>query len=237
MATPMRRFGGFPDGKLRYIEVPDLFFTGLASVVDNLSELKVLLHLIWLRQRRGKQAVTRRELETDETLLRSLAVGEGDAAVELTEGLAQAVTRGALVHLRLETDEEGSELVYALNSEAGRHALAALAAGDVQLEPLRREEPEAGPRANIFELYEANIGLLSPILADELREAENTYPAEWIEEAFRAAVASNVRKWRYVRAILERWATEGKDDGINQRDSGKGRRWYTEEEFEQFFEH
>ena len=32
--------------------------------------------------------------------------------------------------------------------------------------------------------------------ADELREAENLYPASWIEDAFREAVEQNKRSWR-----------------------------------------
>ena len=48
---------------------------------------------------------------------------------------------------------------------------------------------------------------------DELRDAEQTFPAEWIAEAMRIAVARNARNWRYVRAVLERWQKEGKDDG------------------------
>ncbi|MBC7239383.1 MAG: DnaD domain protein, partial [Chloroflexi bacterium] len=67
------------------------------------------------------------------------------------------------------------------------------------------------PRPNIFELYEQNIGLLQPLLAQELEEAARDYPPEWIEDAFRIAVERNVRHWRYIRAILERWATEGRD--------------------------
>jgi DNA replication protein len=65
-------------------------------------------------------------------------------------------------------------------------------------------------RPNIFVLYEQNIGLLSPLLADELKDAADQYPAEWIEEAFREAVQHNKRKWSYIRAILRRWETEGK---------------------------
>src|SRR5215471_1939058 len=65
-------------------------------------------------------------------------------------------------------------------------------------------------RPNIFVLYEQNIGLLSPLLADELKDAADMYPAEWIEAAFREAVQHNKRKWSYIRAILRRWETEGK---------------------------
>jgi hypothetical protein len=44
-----------------------------------------------------------------------------------------------------------------------------------------------------------------------LRDAENTYPAEWIEEAMKIAVQYNKRSWRYVESFLRRWATEGKN--------------------------
>jgi DnaD/phage-associated family protein len=65
-------------------------------------------------------------------------------------------------------------------------------------------------RPNIFVLYEQNIGLLSPLIADELKEAADHFPAEWIEAAFREAVQYNKRKWSYIRAILRRWETEGR---------------------------
>jgi DNA replication protein len=65
-------------------------------------------------------------------------------------------------------------------------------------------------RPNIFVLYEQNIGLLSPLIAEELKDAAEQYPAEWIEAAFREAVQQNKRKWSYIRAILRRWETEGR---------------------------
>ncbi len=65
-------------------------------------------------------------------------------------------------------------------------------------------------RPNIFTLYEQNIGLLSPLIADELKDAADHYPADWIEAAFRAAVQHNKRKWSYIHAILRRWETEGR---------------------------
>lgn len=65
-------------------------------------------------------------------------------------------------------------------------------------------------RPNIFSLYEQNIGLLSPLIAEELRDAAEHYPEEWIDAAFREAVQYNKRKWSYIRAILRRWETEGK---------------------------
>jgi DnaD/phage-associated family protein len=65
-------------------------------------------------------------------------------------------------------------------------------------------------RPNIFKLYEQNIGLLTPLVADHLRDAADLYPEEWIEAAFREAVQHNIRKWSYISAILRNWETEGK---------------------------
>lgn len=68
-------------------------------------------------------------------------------------------------------------------------------------------------RPNIFALYEQNIGLLTPLLAEKLQDAEGRYPMDWIEAAFEEAVSNNKRNWRYIERILERWAVEGKSVG------------------------
>ena len=78
---------------------------------------------------------------------------------------------------------------------------------------------EVAEPPDIFTLYEENIGMLTPMIAEELKEAEKSYPPEWLRDAVREAVHQNKRKWRYISAILQRWATEGKRDGAYQRDS------------------
>jgi DnaD/phage-associated family protein len=91
-------------------------------------------------------------------------------------------------------------------------------------------------RPNIYRLYEENIGPLTPMIADMLREAEQTYRQEWLEEAIRIAVQNNVRRWKYVEAILRSWQEDGRD-GANRRNPEKDRRKYTEGEFADFIEH
>jgi DnaD/phage-associated family protein len=232
-----QRFEGFPAGELRYISVPDLFFTGLAPLVDDLGEMKVLLHVIWLRQRGGKKVVTPEELSADETLIASLRVLGDDPVKQLQQGLRRAVQHGALLQETLKTPQ-GVYEIYALNDVGGQRAMEQVRQGKLGVERVVTvERPAAQPRPNIFQLYEDNIGLISPLLADELREAEATYPAEWIEEAFRIAVENNVRKWRYIQAILQGWATRGRQDRSTARRADKEKRWYTDEEFERFFRH
>lgn len=64
-------------------------------------------------------------------------------------------------------------------------------------------------RPTVFRLYEQNIGPLTPMIADRLIKALETYPPNWIETAIDEAVAYNRRNWRYVARILENWAAEG----------------------------
>jgi DnaD/phage-associated family protein len=233
----MKKFDGFPDGDLRSLPVPDLLFTGLVRDIDHLGELKLVLHLIWLRQRQGQTAVSYAQMASDETLARSLANLGEDGERCLKESLARSVERGSLLHLTVDS-RAGCQEIYCLNSEGGRLAMDQIRSGELVVPSgPQAESPSVDERPNIFQLYEENIGLLSPILADELRDAEASYPAEWIEEAFHIAAANNVRKWRYIQAILERWATQGKDDGSSRKDREEPKRWYTDEEFEQFFLH
>jgi len=72
-------------------------------------------------------------------------------------------------------------------------------------------------RPNIFALYEQNIGLLTPLLAEQLAAAQQHYPTDWIEQAFTEAVSYNKRSWRYIERILQKWETEGKGDGQSAR--------------------
>jgi len=74
---------------------------------------------------------------------------------------------------------------------------------------------------DIYSLYEQNIGMLNPLIAEQLQDAEKKYPADWIEAAFKEATALNKRNWKYILRILERWAIEGKDNGKLGRDTEK----------------
>ena len=63
--------------------------------------------------------------------------------------------------------------------------------------------------------------MLTPMIADELREAEKLYPEAWLRDAIKEAVSLKRLNWRYIARILERWATEGRSDGTYQRDFKK----------------
>ncbi|MEM7343016.1 MAG: DnaD domain protein [Chloroflexota bacterium] len=231
----MEKFDGFPPGELRFTSVPDLFFARLLPQIDSLVELKVSLHFLWVHYRQARQAISYNELLTDETLIQSLSLIGENVEEALSVGLHRSVERGILLHAQIE-DESGWHDIYFLNSERGRQAQSNFDEGELGVVATAGAEmATATKRPNIFELYEDNIGLISPILADELKDAEVNYPPEWVEDAFKIAVENNVRKWSYIRAILERMATAGRGDPQKQEDSTKP--WYTDEEFREFIEH
>ncbi len=74
----------------------------------------------------------------------------------------------------------------------------------------RVKEPEvAAP--TVYQLYEKAFGFsVTPMLAEELNDAESSYGYAWVQDALKEAVNSNVRNWKYVQAILERWQRDGR---------------------------
>ena len=211
----MQGFSGFPAGKLATTPVPSQFFSELLPLVDNLAELKVILHLFWLIGRKtGKLRYARLdELSKDQRLLEGLATARLGGEAVLSDALERAVARGALLRVTVRRGD-ATEAWYMINSANGREVLERLRAGELDLLAELGEDVQlSSERPPIFVLYEQNIGLLTPMIAEELRDAEKTYPAEWIADAFREAVAMNKRSWRYVIRILERWRTEGRGSG------------------------
>jgi DnaD/phage-associated family protein len=236
----MKGFPGFPAGKVHFTPLPNLFFSKLLPAIDDLAELKVTLHIFWLLyQKRGyPRYVSRRELEADGVLLGGLKGMGQEPKERLGQALEQAVARGTLLHVTAQQGDEQDDW-YFMNTDAGRRAVEKIRRGELELEAVvsPSEVRLEAQRPNIFVLYEQNIGLLTPLIAEELREAEKTYPADWIEEAFKIAVEHNVRRWRYVHSILERWAAEGKDSEKARRGTEEDRRRYIKGKYAEYIEH
>jgi len=229
----MRGFSGFPEGKTRMTPIPGPFFSELLPGIDHLAELKVTLYAFWQLHRKEGQFryLTPQEFTADELFMRGLGKIASEAEAALADALERATARGTLLRVTIESSE-GEDAYYFMNTPRGRAAVEAMTRGAWRPsgDPLAPLEL-AVERPNIFTLYEQNIGALTPMVADALREAEETYPARWIEEAFRIAVENNVRKLRYIMAVLEDWRIKGKDDREDRRDTEKARRRYVEGEF------
>lgn len=70
-------------------------------------------------------------------------------------------------------------------------------------------EPKNSDVAEIFQVYEQEIGAITSFTREEVLDVIERYPRDWIIEAIKEAVKNNVRKWSYVRAILESWKVNG----------------------------
>jgi DNA replication protein len=222
----MKMFKGFTDQE-EFTQVPDSFFRFLLNQIEDVAELKVTLYVLWrIEHMEGRsRCLSRREILVDQDFMDGL---DGD---ELDAGLEGSVKRGSLLRVKYDEDD-----FYFLNSPRGRAAAEALAKGSKS--PVTRNRSNPPPeRPNIFKLYENSIGPLTPMIADTLRDAEETYSSDQIEAAFSQAVRLKKRYWKYVEAILRRG--KEKEDAKKQtgRDTEEDRRKYIEGKYADYIEH
>lgn len=229
------KFAGFPQG-VRYSPVPNPLFGPLLEEIDDLAELKVTLRGLWLlHQKKGfPRILSLEDFLNDRALLRGLKCTGQPPQDEIQRGLKLAVARGTF--LLYQPDPAVPEKkFYFLNTESDRRALARMQENyrllyqNIEHEDNLVDQP-IDEKPNIFALYEDNIGTFGPVLTQELKEAEDLYPWEWISEAFKIAINQNKRRWAYISAILRRWADEGKEHGEPGRHPQKdNREKYVEE--------
>ena len=216
----MNKFKGFTDSET-FTQLPDAFFHQLLKEIDDAVELKVITYFLWrVEHMEGPfRALCQTDFEAKDL---------GLSAEEIQLGLEKAVNRGSILKSTHEAD-----VFYFLNSPRGRAAAEAFAKGQWR-ESARILSSPPMERPNVFRLYEENIGPLTPLIADALKDAEKLYYAEWIAEAIELAVKNNKRNWKYCEAILKRWKDEGRNGQKDQRDARQGSERYTKSEFEEY---
>ncbi len=220
----MRQFTGFP-ARMQFTSLPNLFFSKLMPQINDIAELKTTLHIFeQLYHKRGyPRFVTYKELLNNTSLMSSLREVAKPPDAVLRKALAMAARRGTVLHIALDRDG-ATEDIYFLNTEDNRQMITKIQSGDFRLSGLKAEGQayvEIEELPDIFTLYEQNIGMLTPLVAEELKEAEKLYSVTWIRDAIKEAVSLNKRSWRYIAAILERWSSEGRGSGTYKRDSAK----------------
>ncbi len=223
-------FEGFDDRKAPPVKIPGQFFSEVLPRLKDLAEVKLILEVFKRLSYDEEPAggayryVTESELRQDRKFLAGIGKSSRDGERKLAQALKMASVHGILLPVPVEINGR-KETWYFLNDDKGRRAKEMIAEEGPEA-VLSRAGQEQSVHKNIFELYEENIGLLQPLLAEELKEAAEEYPPGWIEDAFRIAAENNIRRWSYVRAILERWRLEGKEEPPVDTDSVEFRKRY-----------
>jgi DnaD/phage-associated family protein len=184
--------------------------------------MKVTLYFLWRMEHMDDSF---RALRESDFFAKEL----GLSADAVRSGVEKAVKRGIILRV-----EDKAEVIYFLNSPRGRAAANAFLGGAHTAAGIATVPFE---RPNIFRLYEENIGPLTPLIADALKDAEETYSAEWVAETIDLAVRNNKRSWRYCEAILKRWKEEGRGEKQDRRDTEKDRDKYIKGEYADYIEH
>lgn len=211
------RFGGFVDGGSASA-IPDGFFQQLLPQIHDPAELKVTLYALWLwaHVEGGVRALVPADFDAS-------ALGLEVTGIDL--GLERAAERGSLICI-----QRGASKLFFPNSSEGRRAAELAEAG--------KEGSPAGMRPleqqNVFKLYEENLGVLTPLIADALKDAENLYSAAWIADAIEIAVKQNKRNWKYCEAILKRWKEEGRGEKQARRDDEEARQRDVEDKIRKY---
>lgn len=212
----MTAFKGF-DASESFTELPDSFFGDLLCQIEDIAELKVALFALWGI---GQLDGTIRALSEADFSPKRL----GLPAEAVRSGVEGAVRRGILLRAA-----RGNEVLYFLNSPRGRAGVKAVTQGDVT--EIASGVPE---RPNVFKLYEENIGPLTPLIADALKDAEVSFSSPWVCDAIELAAKHNKRSWKYCEAILKRWKEEGRGQEQDRRDHQESRRRDVENKIKRF---
>jgi DnaD/phage-associated family protein len=216
----MTEFSGFTDSET-FTQVPDAFFRQLLKDIRETDELKVTLYALWRVEHMQGPFHGLGESDFEPESL-------GLAPEAVVSGLNKAVERGSLLKA-----VHGAEALYFINSPRGRAAAQAFSQAGGR-GPVEGTSPPPPERPNVFKLYEENIGPLTPLIADALKDAEGTYPADWIAQAIDLAVRHNKRSWKYAEAILKRWKEEGRAEKQDRRDDQASRQRDVEDKIKKF---
>ena len=187
-----------------FTQVPGAYVTQAVRQVGDITELKVTLLTFYLLSR--SREYPGYVMHADLVLKAATLLGIDETAS--VAGIGAALERGVFLKAQLQA-EGAAGIAYFANIEADVEAIEQLKAGSPG-------GASALKTPNIFELYEQNVGVITPIMAEELKDAQRTYPPEWIEDAFREAVKGQKQNWKYISRILERWRVEGRGSGAHR---------------------
>jgi len=216
----MKNANGLP-ARMDFSAIPSYYLNIIMPEVGDMDELKTSLHFfrILYRKKGHPRYVSFSEMASEPAEIESIRQNGQAPEKSLRKAIGKVIQRGIILNLDIETGGQNQSL-YLLNTAANREAVEEIRNGTLTIDAGIPAPPTAGGEklTDIFSYYEENIGMLTPLIADELKLAEQHYPRQWIVQAIRESAINNKRNWRYISRILERWSTEGKTDGAYRQD-------------------
>ena len=207
------KFEGFPD-QSGFVSIPNILFSSILESLDNIATLKLAFRLTFLIQREsGKiRFITTNSLLTDPSLVLAIASPDINTFEKVVRSsIHTCIELGIFLKTSVETDGRIEELIF-LNSNHNKEIIRKINDGEIQMPKLPEASPvpEFSPRPNIFKIYEESIGILTPIIAERLKELEEEVPDTWLYDAIKEASMQNHMRLSYVEGILRRWRQDGR---------------------------
>ena len=225
----MKTDSGFKFNNRNYIPIPVELTSSLLRDIDSFEEFKCTLRIFSLifSLRPKRLWISFEELSSDPVLLESIPVSDSEKKTEVIIKSIYAAKKRQTIILREKDKNQIQNSIILINDKISNELLTKKDIGKLQ-DGLDLEQTDIQPgqkrESNIYRLYEDNIGQMTPVLAEELKLAEKNYPNLWIEEAIIEAVKNNIRNWKYISSILNRWQIEGRTNGESTRYSKKSER-------------
>jgi DNA replication protein len=231
-------FKGFPSDFNHSSSIPEVFFSELLPEINSSGELKVLLYAFWYlgKIEQHPAFITHQQFSDDKKFMAGLAKDNTEAIRILKESLESCIKRQTLL-VAYPAEKRIDEGIFFINNLKGRAVV--LAIEKQRWKPDMKAHIEVTLdmlRPTVFQLYEQNIGPLTPMIAEDLKDAETLFPVEWLEDAIHIAVQNNVRRWKYVESILKSWKEKGRNEA-DKRDRQQDRGKYIQGEYGDIIKH
>ena len=186
--------------------VPNTVLGRVLSSIDDADEIKLILRAVWLleHQRGYPRYITIDDLRRDRVL--SVAIADRS---DFDRILKSAIKHGVFVEVSINNNAclmfntasaQRASVDYSATPEVSNND------SDVN----GWETPAASTRhADAFQAYEENIGILSPMIRQNILSALEDFTDEDITHAIRIAVENESRSWAFVAGVLRRWTRDG----------------------------
>jgi DnaD/phage-associated family protein len=220
------KFKGFPKPISNYSKLPHTFIEELHNF-KKLSALKCVLYVLrhtWGYQEYGiPKIITKDEFMNGRKRKDGSRIdpGTGLSGQGVLDGLEWLVEQGYLLEFVNDKDKARIKKAYMLAMDLGVYDLDSKVydLDGIEYEFRQRTEKDTNRKKleetieppSLFSCWETILGLpMLPHYRDTILEWEERYSYEWIVKAMKEAADQNVRKPKYVQAILENWQAKGR---------------------------